>query len=149
MKIIFLDIDGVLNHSGSKVFFENSCLKELKRVCSKTGAKIVLISSWKEVYKPMYIDRPERKMFDTVFTKKNGLELVGVTKNLGDGDNRGQEVLDYLNEHNHIDSFVVLDDTNYGYSSIFGERYIQTSWNNGGLNREYANRVIQVLKGEE
>lgn len=150
MKIIFLDIDGVLNHSKSKVFIENDCLKELKRICQRTKAKIVMISSWKEVFlKDSYKDRPERKMFEKIFTKKNSMELVGVTKNLGDGDNRVLEVLDYLENHKRVNSFVILDDVNYGYREVFGEKYIQTDWNNGGLVVEKAEKAIYVLnKGE-
>lgn len=150
MKIIFLDIDGVLNHSKSKVFIENGCLKELKRICQRTKAKIVMISSWKEVFlKDSYKDRPERKMFEKIFTKKNSMELVGVTKNLGDGDNRVLEVLDYLENHKRVNSFVILDDVNYGYREVFGEKYIQTDWNNGGLVVEKAEKAIYVLnKGE-
>ena len=47
MKIIFLDIDGVLNYMGSNLI-DKSCLKQLRRVVEKTGAKIVLISTWKQ-----------------------------------------------------------------------------------------------------
>ncbi len=57
MKIIFLDIDGVLNHmywlkkmkgvEGDKKFFDPDCVRRLNTITDKTGAKIVLSSSWR------------------------------------------------------------------------------------------------------
>lgn len=58
-KIIFLDIDNVLNdkNSASKCEFiekrtvitgiDNSKVKKLHKICSETGAILVLISSWR------------------------------------------------------------------------------------------------------
>ena len=53
MKIIFLDIDGVLNceHSKSRcqnwIGIDNKRVKLLRKIVDEIGAKIVLISSWK------------------------------------------------------------------------------------------------------
>ena len=53
MKVIFLDIDGVLNYSGCKekiggIFFVNDeRIKILKEIIDKTNAKIVLSSTWR------------------------------------------------------------------------------------------------------
>lgn len=52
MKIIFLDIDGVLNNAattdrcGERVGIDKYCLSRLKNVIDHTKAKIVLISSY-------------------------------------------------------------------------------------------------------
>jgi hypothetical protein len=51
-KIIFLDIDGVLNdHKYNKKAqsstLKKSCVKQLNRIIAKTGAKIVLSSAWR------------------------------------------------------------------------------------------------------
>ena len=53
MKVIFLDIDGVLNCQSSKsschgmVGIDNDKVKRLKEIVKATGAKMVLISTWK------------------------------------------------------------------------------------------------------
>src|SRR5260370_6892656 len=55
MKIIFLDVDGVLNHSGTEGWkttkdafvLDDECLKQLSRILISTDAKIVLSSTWR------------------------------------------------------------------------------------------------------
>jgi len=57
MKIIFLDIDGVLNSEiwfsktahlkGDSVFFDPRSIKVLNHITDETGAKIVVSSSWR------------------------------------------------------------------------------------------------------
>lgn len=47
MKIIFLDIDGVLNYENSKSKVEEEKVKLLKEIVDKTGAEIVLSSDWR------------------------------------------------------------------------------------------------------
>ena len=51
MKIIFLDIDGVLNvipqgHDEYGAIFHNHFIDNLKRLIDKTNAKIVITSTW-------------------------------------------------------------------------------------------------------
>lgn len=45
-KIIFLDIDGVINIPPYE-FFNKDCCKRVQRMCDVTGAKIVVSSSWR------------------------------------------------------------------------------------------------------
>jgi hypothetical protein len=53
MKVIFLDIDGVLNTTSTTEMFEEYTFVEdekvqlLKQLVTRTGAKIVLSSSWR------------------------------------------------------------------------------------------------------
>ena len=55
MKIIFLDIDGVLNtisNWGSRPIekrFSPGCVAALNKITEHTGAKIVISSSWKNI----------------------------------------------------------------------------------------------------
>lgn len=54
MKVIFLDIDGVLNNAESirsnrtNLIFDQNCVQQLNRVTATTGAKIVISSNWRE-----------------------------------------------------------------------------------------------------
>ena len=60
MKIIFLDIDGVLNCRNSKsscfgiMGVDNIKVEVLKSIVDKSGAKIVLISSWRIGWKRVF-----------------------------------------------------------------------------------------------
>ena len=49
MKVIFLDIDGVLNYHGSQII-DATCLSNLKNIVENTNAKIILISTWKQFF---------------------------------------------------------------------------------------------------
>ena len=52
MKVIFLDIDGVLNYNGSSFLSEDKIIL-LRNILRRTGAKLVLSSSWRIIfYKP-------------------------------------------------------------------------------------------------
>jgi hypothetical protein len=47
LKLLFLDVDGVLNMGSSQGHFEDSMLKYLKEIVDETNAYIVLSSTWK------------------------------------------------------------------------------------------------------
>ena len=54
MKLIFLDIDGVLNYEGYERFTRSGTrfvdpvlIKRLKKIIDRTGAKVVLSSTWR------------------------------------------------------------------------------------------------------
>ena len=53
MKIIFLDVDGVLNSNKTEDVFRGfigldySCIRLLKEIVDATSAEIVLVSRWK------------------------------------------------------------------------------------------------------
>ena len=49
MKIIFLDIDGVLNQTGNAASlpFDPNCVMYLNHVIKETGAHIVISSAWR------------------------------------------------------------------------------------------------------
>ena len=61
MKVIFLDIDGVLNKHGwsqnKTSWMEDSKVEMIGRLCKDTGAKVVLASNWREAwFEPMFYE---------------------------------------------------------------------------------------------
>ena len=62
MKIIFLDVDGVLNcqksesHCQGCIGIDNDKVKRLRKIVEATGAKIVLCSSWKTFWEKVHKD---------------------------------------------------------------------------------------------
>ena len=94
MKVIFLDIDGVLN--SSKTVDRNFDYPELdprnlavlQEIVSKTDAVLVLISSWKDdwlnedgtvddQYRIDYFDAHFREMYNAIY--EDGVDLMGYT----------------------------------------------------------------------
>ena len=76
MKIIFLDIDGVLNCAKTKnprkfpYVIDQRLLKRLKRLLTVTGAKVVLSSTWR--YDPIGI----------LAAKHHGIPFIDVTPDM-------------------------------------------------------------------
>jgi len=107
MKIIFLDIDGVLNNFSSytnktTVVWESDCVERLNKIVEKTGAKIVISSTW----------RFSRRHIDA-YTNDMGIkgEIIDKTpRSTFFSACRGDEILEWINEHKEVEKFVILDD---------------------------------------
>lgn len=117
LKIIFLDIDGVLNscwfmerlappHMAldmPDVDLEN--VKYLNAIIRATGAKVVLSSSWRKIR--------ELKDVADYLTVNCGLraDIIDKTPNLfAQHKQRGDEIAEWLDDHPEVESFVILDD---------------------------------------
>ena len=104
MKVIFLDVDGVLNSSqdGFNIKLETTKhLVLLKQLVDETGAEIVLSSSWR-IY-------DKTRAFIKKKLEEYGIALIGVTPDTG--ESKGKEIKKWLDETPYsIESFVILDD---------------------------------------
>lgn len=113
MKVLFLDIDGVLN---SDTFYLNrpkeikhlpyplsefdpACITRLNRILDETKARLVISSSWRH---GTFLDR---------ILSKAGIatEMWDITP-YGMGKPRGYEIRQFLKEHPDIENYVILDD---------------------------------------
>lgn len=162
MKVIFLDIDGVLNCSTSKSFcHDDTCgiitgidsdkVKRLARIVEQTGAKIVLSSDWKVGWEKYYItNKPSHaKYLDNHLLKKGGLIIFDKTPNTNKGSwFRGEEILTYLRLHQGIDNYVILDDTFFEDFSIkeISEHLVLTEYK-VGLTDDDVEKAIRILRG--
>ena len=155
MKVIFLDIDGVLNHDNSRevvkggiIGLNKECCTQLKRIVDTTGAEIVLVSTWKMWWSPIYNEcKFDGKYLSDTFAEY-GLSIIDKTTGPC-GDGRGQGILDYLNAHSDIESYIVLDDEifrDYRCPEIM-DRLVKTSFYKWGLTKRLADRAIQLLGG--
>lgn len=159
-KVIFLDIDGVLNsqntfrdnHEYGKFFIRNmngSVEDEmvytmldidldkvfmLRDICNLTGAKVVVSSCWRRLNKYF--------LFEEKLTSL-GIPIVGVTSFIS--NNRGDEIRKYL-EDNHVDDFVILDDEIFKDFNELENYLIKTSFYEDGLTEEISNEVVRVLR---
>ena len=163
MKVIFLDIDGVLNsndffasnHDLVKQFFkENEYdynnvnllverqmldidfteLKMLKDVIIKTDSQVVITSSWKKL-----------KIFPYIVKEfiAFGIPVIGYT--IDNGSNRGTGIKKYLME-NKVDQYVVLDDDIFpDYDEEIMDRLVKTSFYDNGLEEKHIKKMIKKL----
>lgn len=110
-KIIFLDVDGVLNCTTTRarspsgfVGVMDSKVKLLKQIVDATGAAVVLSSDWRL--------EPESKDFKYLTQKlkyKGGITLYDMTPDIS-WARRGLEIISWLDDNNPT-AFVILDDT--------------------------------------
>lgn len=162
-KIIFLDIDGVLN---SLEYFDQlknadqskkiekyqeldvEKVRLLAKITANTGAEIVLSSTWRDIGRkkgkrdhPMY-----QYLVDTL--AEFGLKIIDHTPYL-DYD-RPREIKEWLNRQEKNIRFVSLDDDfipeayeKYG----IGEHLVRTSFYgvNGGLQKVHVEKAIDIL----
>lgn len=145
MKVIFLDIDGVLNEENwmlnNTPWIDENKLKLLSNLCRKTKSKIVLSTNWREIwFEPMYINSEgncinlAHKLF-----KKYKLDVIGVTPSLG---MRESEILTYLSDNdcdNDFDNYVVFDDNKLNLS-----HFIQTD-KSKGLTEDDCVNALSIL----
>lgn len=127
MKIIFLDVDGVLNNFASLAehihLLPEKCLL-VRRLCKITDAKIVLSSTWRMFMKSP--DCPLLFAFD-----KAGLPrklIVGATDTLKGG--RGKQIDRWLVGQN-VESYVIIDDDMHDFSPAHIQRMVRTRMETG------------------
>ena len=111
MKVIFLDVDGVLNSNayvdytlknnvkGILEEIDPKTIDMLKYALDVTDAQIVVSSSWRNIRKFEQL----KELF-----LRYGINLDEKTPVLG--HERGLEIKQYLEEHVDIDQYLILDD---------------------------------------
>lgn len=144
-KVIFLDIDGVLNShttpvkNGKVWLLDPILVARLNRVfTSVPDAEIVLSSSWRYAEKKGVIDI-NRLLKEVGYT---GPKIVHMTP---DGEEeRGHEIQAWLDEHPETKKFVILDDDDDMVH--LSDKLIQTSfWGEGGIKDSDVERIVEIL----
>lgn len=165
MKIIFLDIDGVLNYLN--YFIKSNDIRLNYNKYLKTNEnnffkkeKYLLINKIREIdIEKLYllkeiINRTNSKVVITSswrnlklyplieeYLIKLGIPIIDKTKHLS---SRGEEIKDYLNKHK-IDNYIIIDDDifpDYDEELLF--HLIHTNFYNEGL--DYDNKEDAVYK---
>lgn len=173
MKVIFLDVDGVLTHN-SYVNWQTRHIDPVKvellrKMKSQTGAIIVLTSTWKDGY-----DKKEEAKEDYYVILENalaeyGLEIYDITDDIPEeiiedippvitldemdfhckhGTGRAAEVQKWIKEH-PVENFVILDDEDHDWSDYgFESHWIRTSWYDpdGGIQEKNVAEAVQILE---
>lgn len=112
MKVIFLDIDGVLNtpktiRKFGFDFIDDILVSLVARICRETGARIVLSSSWRTEEKDLNIARQA--------LERHNLEIHSCTPVIkrewkeGCWVRRHEEISAWL-EEKEVERFAILDD---------------------------------------
>lgn len=151
MKVIFLDIDGVLNsHRSAKALggmpfpgrskdrdwhlFDPVAVGLLRKVCEETGAVCVLSSSWR-----MGMDSREMKDLSECL----GVTIIGATKDTSYNEPRGEQIAEWLERHPEVTRYAIIDDD----GDMLDEQkefFAQTSFQEGMMFHHYM-RLTHIL----
>lgn len=160
MKVIFLDIDGVLNNDYTKecvagyTFVDDEKILLLKEIIDQTGAKIVLSSTWRrgweckeQITEPTPSDVQDIRLFDALVEKlkEYDIELMSYTEDFG---LRGEEIDKWLSEWRGelIESFIILDDMGGAQLRPHSRFLVQTGFRDG-LMPNHVHKAIKLLNG--
>lgn len=168
MKVIFLDIDGVLNtesyitavwdvvermdkisnsknnimeylHDQYGSLFDPMAIRFLKHICDQTGAKIVISSTWRH--------SGLGEMQDMWKHRNLPSEVIGITpdhsRKTGSTLQRGKEIAEWLSEHTDVESYVIIDDDADMESEQF-RNFVNTD-PQYGLTKSDAKKAIEIL----
>jgi len=161
MKVIFLDIDGVLNREGTKERIEVECpdgslangaigvdarLRDLLLgwLVERPDVKIVLSSTWR------YLSETKKEL------EKNGISWIAETPSPGEirgvyrAGIRGEEIQNVLeNLSDQIEAYAILDDLG-SYSFLQPQRrfLVQTSEKHG-LQQKHLDMLDRILFPEK
>ena len=157
MKILFLDIDGVLNSRAydchrnwdEQTNIDETRLPLVKEIVEKTGAEIVLTSTWRRHLDDDLNACDEAGAYIVRTFAKHGLRIFSKTPDFGRDASRRDEVAAWLLERGKaVETFVILDDCAFGWGEL-SPFYVHTNPHFGyGLEEEHVIRAIAILNGE-
>jgi Swiss Army Knife RNA repair-like protein len=137
MKVIFLDIDGVLNCEKTRnprkfpFVVDKKLLARLKKLVAETGAKVVLSTSWR-------LDPIGR-----LAAKHFGVPFYDICPNMP-RSSRSKEILAWLKKHPNVTRYAVIDDDD---DDLDGLPLFQPS-PQSGLTTHIARGVKRYLNGD-
>lgn len=169
MKVIFLDIDGVLNSeetfkqialeyqktNKARIEIEEEKIEYLREIAEQTDAKIVLSSSWRIFFKSInneIIPLTNRAKALTKLLAKHNVFIYDITpKNAS--RKREDEINDYLKSHN-VENFIIIDDEIEHLESFYGNNMIKTNFfssteESGGLCKKHIKLAIEMLNNKD
>ena len=168
-KVIFLDVDGVLNSSRTlyeDISLEDDLISNLKELVDKTGAKIILSSSWRLSTEAVatLMDRLDKFGLAISGMTCDGVDLDWLEKYEFDATkkyldtkfdwdenrqikithDRGAEIFKWLHDHDDC-VYVILDDEIEDIKPYFSESVIVKTSYKTGLTKEDVKKAIQIL----
>eukprot|EP01124_Arcella_intermedia_P035726 TRINITY_DN9173_c0_g1_i1.p1 TRINITY_DN9173_c0_g1~~TRINITY_DN9173_c0_g1_i1.p1 ORF type:complete len:175 (+),score=28.31 TRINITY_DN9173_c0_g1_i1:60-584(+) len=155
LKVVFLDIDGVLLPFGgesSESLPNSTCLRHLKHILDQTNAKIILSSTWRW-------NEESVKLINRELVKCGMEEIFGMTgfcdvdyklhyKFNNSSGIRAREIMlwvkEYESHHPLSLSYVILDDEDLSPFETISPHFVYIT-SQSGLTREDASKAIGLL----
>ena len=138
MKLLFLDIDGVMTNDDRVIndrhvySFSKSCVDALNQILRTHDVKIILTSSWRTVY--------DAEMINQMFTENGVIQTPTGQTPSKSNLRRGLEIKKYLEKRNPT-HFVILDDMEI---TGFPKNYVRINPATG-LTMEHIPMINKIL----
>lgn len=163
-KVIFLDIDGVLNwyhsksHCGLYLGIDTIRIKRLAKIVEATGAAIVLTTTWKDFYEiGAYKQSNRTGIYMNNKFRKTGLKIYDSAMDVAGWAKRGAAIKTWLDNHPEVKEFVILDDEIFNDYETYDylPHMIKTMYRLepgqdrfGGLTDYLVEKAIDILNGK-
>ena len=154
MKIIFLDIDGVLNYTqwyvddrnpgnlyGEEGDLDPLCINRIINICNETGAKVVISSDWRISWYGTQMRLANMGLTEDYVIDKTP-ERIWITVP-GFDHSRGAEINDWLEAHPECSNYVIIDDRT-DFKDDQQEHFIKVN-PYCGFTDELMNKAIKIL----
>lgn len=141
MKLIFLDIDGVLTTPGNNWHFNKECVDNLIELIRSCDAKIVVCSSWRESTLEQTLRYLPAKLRE---------HIIAQTPDIPNED-KGKEVQSYIHQHPSQlamleDEYIIIDDDPASYMPFQRSMHLVTTDMAQGFTREDMQKAERILK---
>ena len=168
MKVIFLDVDGVIKPMNDEELFHGfnaNCMAFLERIIKETGAKIVLSTSWRDSHADMQFLQNGLDKWDGMWKHVIGLtpdlyhlngseyddegKFINKTGDMWSGT-RGHEIHEWMKTNKTlVKKAVILDDDPKAAQLKLDENLIMFGECDStvGLNAEISQKAIDFLNG--
>jgi len=152
-KVVFTDVDGVLNEDTTPsrtksrcIFVDEAKILRLKEIVDATQAKIVLSSTWRYDRNDPRFNGDFLELKEALAT--HGLEFYSYTPEDVTGLRRGMEIKAWLGSHPEVKQFVILDDELFDFEERgLLDHLVKTDFGYGGLTEEHVKEAIEILMG--
>lgn len=113
-KILFLDIDGVLNNVKDNRGMNPELIKKLRRIIDNTNCDIVITSDWRRY--GIGPDSPIQKQFII----NGGDDIINyiIDKTSDDNSGRGYQINKWILDNKFTGSFAILDDIDWDMGNM-------------------------------
>lgn len=138
MKVIFLDLDGVLvlKKDEDTEMFDHDCCMRLREILSQTQCKLVLSSTWRLF--PPDVQRMFRMFKPYRITPQDFLGKTPLR------DRRDEEIEVFLKTHPEIGQYVILDDSKAEFGDKFSDVLVLTQATTG-ITQQIMQTCIEKL----
>ena len=143
MKVLFLDIDGVLCLNDPHIIEVVNILC-VKKIVDGANVKIVLSSAWRA--RPQWLQSARKQL------RAQGVHIYDITPviptRLFERGYRWKEIQEWLLNHPNVDKFAILDDDVDAMIPGDTKSYFYVDYDTNGLTNEKADEIIKFFKEE-